>query len=353
MASETARTPDPQRLIQAYQYAAATLEHLETLTRTYRSPKASLERLHERLTTTDSSKAPALATAMKHLAQGFNEDAVATRSRSERARGATAAEIAPTVFTSHEALLLPYEESLVRLADEAFPKGLLNRRASVSSKETNLGKSTEPLFYATSGHFLWIGERTRQLNAAHIEFVRGISNPIGIKLSGSVTLEELFALVEMLNPCNTPGRLTLITRMGTSTLQRKLPSLMAAVRRAGLAVIWMCDPMHANTITVQDSRGQRFKTRDCESIQDELRMFFEIAAAEGVSAGGVHLEMSGESVTECLGGVTQTQVDDLARAYHSACDPRLNYAQALSLASAAGEYLRRTDIVTEPSKSVA
>jgi 3-deoxy-7-phosphoheptulonate synthase len=349
-ANKAARTPDPQRLLQAYRYAATSLEQLAILGETHRSTRKSLESLLERLKA-DGLAASKLALTIECLAHGSEECNAPTRDRGERDT-ISGANIVPAMFTSHEALLLPYEESLVRLGDEALLGEAFDGVAATKSADTWADLPTDARYYATSAHFLWVGERTRQLNAAHIEFFRGIANPVGVKLSGNITLEELYALAELLNPLNTPGRLTLITRMGASTLGCKLPSLMAAARRAGLALVWVCDPMHANTITVQDSSGRRFKTRDYEAIQNELRMFLDIAASEGVPAGGIHLEMSGDSVTECLGGVTQTKTDDLARAYRSACDPRLNYAQALSLALTTSDSIQLTDVVAGSPRPV-
>jgi 3-deoxy-7-phosphoheptulonate synthase len=345
-----ARTPDPQRLLQAYRHASASLEHLRVLEHLHASPMESLRILSEKLAW-DSVVDSNLVKAIQNLVQGIDEEIIVMSSTGRHVTSIDT-NVIENVFTSHEALLLPYEEGLVRLADwspsgNAHTLEHLNRDAG-----SPIDLLSAPQYYATSAHFLWIGERTRQIDGAHVEFLRGVSNPIGVKLSGNATLEQVFALAEILNPANTPGRLTLITRMGVDALQRKLPQLMAAVKRSGLAVVWMCDPMHANTQSVRDKNGNSFKTRDCEQVLDEMRLFFEITAAEGVPAGGIHLEMSGEAVTECLGGATRTAVHDLARAYHSACDPRLNYAQALMLTLALKDSLQWREALPNASSAV-
>ncbi len=206
-------------------------------------------------------------------------------------------------FTSHEMLLLPYEEAMTRT------------------------DSTTGDWYNTSAHMLWIGERTRQLDGAHIHFAKGISNPIGVKVSQKMNEDELIRLIDALNPHNEPGRLTLITRMGADNILDHLPRLLRAVKREGKNVVWSCDPMHGNTIT-----ENRYKTRPFDRILAEVINFFDAHNAEGTYAGGVHFEMTGTDVTECLGGGQNITSKDLEDRYHTHCDPRLNAQQSLELA---------------------
>lgn len=206
-------------------------------------------------------------------------------------------------FTSHEMLLLPYEEAMTRT------------------------DSTTGDWYNTSAHMLWIGERTRQLDGAHIHFAKGISNPIGVKVSQKMDEDELIRLIDALNPHNEPGRLTLITRMGADNILDHLPRLLRAVKREGKNVVWSCDPMHGNTIT-----ENRYKTRPFDRILAEVINFFDAHNAEGTYAGGVHFEMTGTDVTECLGGGQNITSKDLEDRYHTHCDPRLNAQQSLELA---------------------
>ena len=207
-------------------------------------------------------------------------------------------------YTSHEALLLPYEQALTRV------------------------DSTSGDWYACSAHFLWIGERTRQPDGAHVEFLRGVKNPIGLKIGPTMEPDELLRLMEKLDPANEPGRLTLISRMGAEKVGARLPALLRAVKRAGLTPVWLCDPMHGNTITTTG----RVKTRRFDAILAEVRAFFDIHEAEGTTPGGVHVEMTGQDVTECVGGARQLSEADLGARYETFCDPRLNAEQALELA---------------------
>ena len=207
-------------------------------------------------------------------------------------------------YTSHEALLLPYEQALTRV------------------------DSTTNDYYACSAHFIWIGDRTRQLDGAHVEFMRGIRNPIGLKVGPSVQEDDLLRLIERLDPANEAGRLTLISRMGAEQVAAKLPKLLRATKREGRRVLWVCDPMHGNTITT----AERVKTRRFEAILAEVRGFFDVHQAEGTVPSGVHVEMTGQDVTECTGGARQLSEADLATRYHTFCDPRLNAEQALELA---------------------
>jgi len=219
-------------------------------------------------------------------------------------------------WTSHECLLLPYEQAMTR------------------------EDSTSGLWYDCSAHFLWMGERTRQLDGAHIEFLRGVGNPLGVKVSDKMDPAELVKLCEILNPRNKPGRLTVIVRMGAEKLRQKLPALVRAVRNAGVIVTWVSDPMHGNTIKAPSG----IKTRPFDAILEEVKAFFDVHEQEGTHAGGVHLEMTGQNVTECVGGGRAVSFDDLSSRYHTHCDPRLNASQSLELAFIIAERLRKRRI---------
>jgi 3-deoxy-7-phosphoheptulonate synthase len=216
------------------------------------------------------------------------------------------------VYTSHEALFLNYEQALTRI------------------------DSTSGDWYDTSAHFVWIGDRTRDPAGAHVEFCRGIKNPLGLKCGPSLTESDLLKLLSMLNPENKAGRMTLICRFGADKVSEKLPRLVRAVTREGAKVVWSCDPMHGNTIKSQAG----IKTRSFDRILKEVKAFFDIHRAEGTHAGGVHFEMTGQNVTECLGGAQAISEEDLVHRYHTHCDPRLNANQALELAFLMAESLR-------------
>jgi 3-deoxy-7-phosphoheptulonate synthase len=228
-----------------------------------------------------------------------------------------------TVYTSHEALLLNYEEPLTR-------------------QDALTGD-----WYDCSAHLVWVGERTRQLDKAHIEFVRGIRNPIGVKAGPSLDADELLRLIDIVNPHNEPGRLTIIVRMGADRIAETLPSLVRSVTREGRTVVWSSDPMHANTITT--SHG--IKTRSLDSILAEVRTFFEIHDAEGTYAGGIHCEMTGQNVTECIGGLQGITEKELTEKYFTRCDPRLNANQALELAFLISAFLKKARVRKNQSQS--
>jgi 3-deoxy-7-phosphoheptulonate synthase len=215
-------------------------------------------------------------------------------------------------FTSHEALLLPYEQALTRV------------------------DSTSGDWYGCSAHFLWIGDRTRQPDGAHVEFLRGLRNPVGIKVGPTTPPDDLLRLAATLNPANEPGRLTLIARMGADRVAELLAPLLRAVKREGASVVWMCDPMHGNTVSSETG----VKTRGFNAILREVRGFFDAHAAEGTWAGGVHVEMTGQAVTECIGGAHGLTVTDLGERYETFCDPRLNAEQSLELAFLVAEELK-------------
>ena len=196
--------------------------------------------------------------------------------------------------------------------------------------------STSGDWYATSGHLIWIGDRTRQLDHAHVEYFRGIKNPIGIKCGPSLKPDELVRLIDILNPDNEPGRITLINRFGADKVGDNLPALVRAVKREGRTVVWSCDPMHGNTISAESG----YKTRPFDRILQEVKTFFDVHTAEGTHGGGVHLEMTGKDVTECTGGARAISDQDLNDRYHTLCDPRLNAEQAIELAFLLAELLK-------------
>jgi 3-deoxy-7-phosphoheptulonate synthase len=216
-------------------------------------------------------------------------------------------------YTSHEALLLGYEQAMTRV------------------------DSTSGDWYSTSGHMIWIGDRTRQPDHAHIEYCRGVKNPIGLKCGPSLKAEELIRLIDILNPQNEPGRLTLIARFGADKVFNHLPDLVKTVAREGRNVVWSCDPMHGNTIKAASG----YKTRPFDMILQEVKGFFAVHQAEGTHAGGIHLEMTGKNVTECTGGARLITDGDLSDRYHTACDPRLNAEQALELAFLVAELVKK------------
>jgi len=301
-----AREPDPQRMVQAYSQSAATLNLLRAFAQ---GGYADLHRVH-----------------------AWNQDFVADSPQGERYRALadrltetldfmaacglnseTTPQIRETEFyTSHEALFLSYEEALTRV------------------------DSTTGHWYDCSAHLVWLGDRTRQVDGAHAEFLRGVKNPIGMKCGPTLEPDDLLRLIDRLNPDNEPGRLTLITRMGSDKVEARLPYLIRAVQREGREVVWCCDPMHGNTIT--SSNG--YKTRVFGRILDEVHGVFAIHAAEGSYAGGVHIELTGQNVTECIGGAQGVSEASLAERYLTHCDPRLNATQALELAFEIAEALK-------------
>ena len=302
-----ARTPDPQRQLQAYRQAAATLNLIRAFAM---GGYADLERVHQ--WTLGFVKDSPQSHRYRALADRITETLVFMR-----ACGITS-ENTPqlrttNVYTSHEALLLGFEQALTRL------------------------DSTSGEWYATSGHMLWIGDRTRQPDHAHVEFCRGIRNPIGVKCGPTLEPDELLRLIDILDPKNEPGRLTLICRFGADKVESHLPKLIRAVRREGRTVVWSCDPMHGNTITAASG----YKTRPFDRILKEVELFFDVHRAEGTHAGGIHVEMTGQNVTECTGGATAITEADLSDRYHTHCDPRLNADQALELAFLVAERLRQ------------
>ena len=301
-----ARVPDPERLVQSYNQSAATLNLLRAFAQ---GGFADLHKVH-RWNLEFVADSP-LGHKYQELAERLSETLefmAACGLTSE-----TVPQIRETEFyTSHEALLLHYEQALTRV-------------------DSLTGK-----WYGCSAHMLWIGDRTRNLDGAHVEYMKGIQNPIGLKCGPTLDPDDLLRLIDALNPQNIPGRLTLIARMGHDKVEAKLPALVRAVKRAGAKVVWSSDPMHGNT--VKSSSG--YKTRPFDRILSEVKSFFAVHRAEGTHAGGVHFEMTGQDVTECIGGAKAVTEDRLADRYHTHCDPRLNASQSLELAFLIAEQLK-------------
>ncbi|MET0338190.1 MAG: class II 3-deoxy-7-phosphoheptulonate synthase [Caulobacter sp.] len=300
------RIPDPDRLLRAYAQSSSTLNLLRAFAT---GGYADLYNIHRwTLGFVDGSPQGA---RYRELSEKISE------SLAFMAAIGVTPETYPGLhqvdfFTSHEALLLGFEEAMTRV------------------------DSTSGDWYDTSAHMLWIGERTRQLDGAHIEFMRGVKNPIGVKCGPTMEPDDLLRLIDALNPADEPGRLTLIGRFGADKIHDRLPRLMEATKRAGRTVVWSTDPMHGNTLKAANG----YKTRPFDRILAEVRGFVEVAEAEGVHPGGVHLEMTGQNVTECLGGARALSEGDLADRYHTHCDPRLNGEQALELAFLMAEKLK-------------
>jgi len=302
---EDARRPDPARLVAAYQQSASTLNLLRAFTK---GGFADLSQVH-----LWNQQFVASST------EGLRYESIAAEiDRALRFMAACGIDLGAEVglhqvdfWTSHEALILPYEECLTRM------------------------DSLSGDWFDCSAHLLWVGDRTRQLDGAHVEFLSGVGNPLGVKIGPSTTPDEAVRLCERLNPARTPGRLTLITRFGADKIEKHLPPLIRAVDGSGHPVVWACDPMHGNTFT---SAGR--KTRRFNDILSELRTFFALHRAAGTWPGGVHVELTGDDVTECLGGAEEIFEGDLGARYTTTCDPRLNARQSLDLAFRVAEFLR-------------
>jgi 3-deoxy-7-phosphoheptulonate synthase len=304
------RVPDPQRQIDAYRQSAATLNLLRAFAT---GGYANLENAH-RWMLNFVADSPQFA-RYQSLADRITETLGFMRAIGLDPE--THYELRQTDFwTSHEALLLGYEEALTRV------------------------DSTSGDYYATSGHMLWIGDRTRQPDHAHVEYARGIKNPVGLKCGPSLKPDELLRLIDILDPENEPGRLTLICRFGADKAAEHLPGLLRAVKREGRLPLWSCDPMHGNTIKASSG----YKTRPFEKVMSEIKTFFQVHNAEGTYAGGVHLEMTGKNVTECTGGARAISDLDLHDRYHTYCDPRLNAEQAIEVAFLVAELLKKERI---------
>ena len=303
---EDLRIPDPERQIMAYRQSASTLNLLRAFAQ---GGYANLDHVHKwNMGFVKESKQgeqyEALANRISETLNFMNAVGI----NSETSQELRSVEF----FTSHESLLLGYEEALTRI------------------------DSTSGDWYDTSAHMLWIGDRTRQLDGAHIEFVRGINNPIGIKCGPSIESDELIKLLDIINPKNEEGRITLIARFGVDKIEEHLPKLIKAVKSEGKNVVWCCDPVHGNTIKASNG----YKTRYLDTLLDEVKKFIDIHQAEGTYAGGVHIEMTGQNVTECCGGSFEILEEDLSSRYHTHCDPRLNANQSLDLAFLVSERLK-------------
>ncbi|TRO16022.1 3-deoxy-7-phosphoheptulonate synthase class II [Ectopseudomonas mendocina] len=299
------RVPDPERLLQAYHQATASLNLLRAFAQ---GGFADVHQVHQ--WNLDFIANSALAEKYHQLANRIDETLAFMR--------AVGMDSAPQLrevsfFTAHEALLLNYEEAFVR-------------RDSLTGR-----------WYDCSAHMLWIGDRTRQLDGAHVEFMRGIENPIGVKVGPSMDPDELIRLIDTLNPDNDPGRLNLIVRMGADKVEAHFPRLLHKVKQEGRQVLWSSDPMHGNTIKASSG----YKTRDFAQILSEVRQFFAVHQAEGTYAGGIHIEMTGQNVTECIGGSRPITEDGLSDRYHTHCDPRMNADQSLELAFMIAETLKQ------------
>ena len=296
--NEESRVPNPNRLVDSYFYSAASLNYLRSLAlggygNLQKVNKWNEEFAHslnsEKSTEKVISKVNEILDFMK--ACGLDSKSMPQLTTA-------------SFFTSHEALLLNYEEAFTRQNKD-------NKK-----------------FYDLSAHMLWIGDRTRNPKEAHVEFMKGISNPVAFKVGPTISKDDLLSLLDILNPENEPGKITLISRMGAANVEKLLPPLVKAVKESGKSVIWSCDPMHGNTI--KSSNG--YKTRKFDDILSEVKSFFKIHRAEGTYAGGVHFEMTGQNVTECLGGNQQISEINLSDRYHTHCDPRLNSSQSVELA---------------------
>ena len=301
--NEKSRTPDPKRLVRVYNTSSATLNLVRAFTQ---GGFADLRQVHTwnrgfaadaRFSARYEEMANEIGRAIKFM-ESAGVDPESFKS--------------VDFYASHEALILEYEKALTR----------------IDSRTNNP--------YDVSAHFVWIGERTRQLDGAHMDFAEKIHNPIGVKLGPKTTPEEALAIIKRLNPNNEPGRLTFITRMGASLIREKLPAIIDAVTKSGAIVLWVCDPMHGNTYEAPSG----YKTRKFDDVMDEVRGFFEVHKKLGTHPGGIHIELTGDDVTECVGGGEQISHEDLASRYETACDPRLNHTQSLELAFLVAEMLR-------------
>ena len=311
------RSPDPARLIQAYNQSASTLNLLRAFSQ---GGYANLNKIHQwNLNFVEEEKANKFSEIADRIdeclafmkACGINDNNVRQINETE-------------FFTSHEALLLEYEEALTRI------------------------DSTSGKWYDVSAHMLWVGDRTRQLDGAHIEFVRGIENPIGIKVGPTTDKNELVKIIDYINPENELGKITLICRMGADKIDNHLPHIVQKIIDEGKEVVWACDPMHGNTI--KSNTG--YKTRPVSNIFSEIQKFFSIHRSLGSYPGGVHLEMTGSDVTECMGGLQQITDEDLKNRYHTFCDPRLNASQSIEIAFLISEYLKDDKFLSLKSSQI-
>tara|TARA_Y100000589_G_scaffold329384_1_gene375735 strand:- start:148 stop:1497 length:1350 start_codon:yes stop_codon:yes gene_type:complete len=304
--NKKARIPDPNRMIDAYNQAASTQNLLRAFAYGGYADLCNVQNWN-----LDFVKKSKQGSDFKILANRISEclnfmDACGINNKSVRQITET------SFFISHEALLLPYEEAFTRI------------------------DSTTGDWYDVSTHMVWIGDRTRQLDGAHVEFCKGISNPIGIKIGPSANPDEILKLIKVINPSNEEGKIVLIVRMGAKSIKDLYPPILRKIKKSNFNVIWSCDPMHANT----EKAKSGYKTRNFKNILSEVKSFFQIHKSEGTFAGGIHLEMTGQNVTECIGGLQKISDKDLASRYHTHCDPRLNASQSIELAFLIASYLK-------------
>ena len=308
--NEDSRAANPKRLLTAYNRAAATLNLLRAFTK---GGFAALSRVHQ----WNREFVAASPAGQRYEALADEIDRAVSFMQACGMDGDKLSELSEVDFhTSHEALILGYEEALTR-------------------QDSLTGE-----WYDCSAHMLWIGERTRDLDGAHIEFLRGVNNPIGCKLGPDANAEDVLTLCETLNPEKVEGRLTLISRMGAETVTEKLPAILEAVKEAGHPVVWVCDPMHGNTFSTENGH----KTRHFDDVLKEITGFFEAHKKVGTYPGGVHLELTGDDVTECLGGGAQLDAEDLSKRYETMCDPRLNGSQSIDIAFRIAELLHSSQL---------
>ena len=304
--NENSRVPDPNRMLQAYNQAASTQNLLRAFAYGGYADLSTIQNWN-----LDFVKKSKQGSNFKIVADRISEclrfiDACGINNENVRQLSET------SFFISHEALLLPYETAFTRV------------------------DSTTGDWYDVSAHMVWIGDRTRQLNGAHVEFCKGISNPIGIKVGPTTDKDELLKVIKTLNPENEKGKIVLIVRMGSKLIDDLLPPILEKIKSANVNVVWSCDPMHAN---IEKSKSG-FKTRNFNNILNEVKSFFKLHKKSGTYAGGIHLEMTGQNVTECIGGLQKISDKDLSSRYHTHCDPRLNASQSLELAFTMANYLK-------------
>ena len=297
------RTPDPQRLVRVYQTSVSTLNLVRAFTH---GGFADLRRVHE--WNKGFIRDSAVGERYEQMANEIGRALAFMHSAGVDPDAFRSVDL----YSSHEALILEYERALTRIDS----------------------RTQEP--YDVSAHFVWIGERTRKIDGAHVDFCSKIRNPIGVKLGPKTQVDEVLALIEKLDPNREPGRLTFITRMGAGVVREALPKLVEGVTKSGAKVLWVCDPMHGNTYEAPSG----YKTRKFDDVLDEVRGFFEVHKKLGTHPGGIHIELTGDDVTECVGGGEQISHDDLSSRYETACDPRLNHTQSLELAFLVAEMLR-------------
>lgn len=301
--NEEARTPNPNRMVRVYNTSAATLNLVRAFTQ---GGFADIRHVHEwnKGFIKDSKIGPRYEAMAKEIGRAL----AFTKSAGVDPEAFKTVDF----YSSHEALILEYEKALTRI-------------------DSRTGDA-----YDVSAHFIWIGERTRQLDGAHMDFAAKVKNPIGVKIGPKTTSDEALAIIKKLNPENEPGRLTFISRMGAGKIRELLPTIVTAVKESGANVLWVCDPMHGNTYEAPSG----YKTRKFDDVMDEVRGFFEVHKSCGTHPGGIHIELTGDDVTECVGGGEEISHEDLATRYETACDPRLNHTQSLELAFLVAEMLR-------------